>query len=434
MSEQLLKEYAEELEVQRDEVLKTSEKIRQMVLSLPDAAFVIDENGCVEFWNSAIEEMTGFSAEQMVGKCDYEYAIPFYGERRPILIDLVRLNDKILEEKYSGIIRKNNILQAETYVPSLRGTERYLVGTATALLDSNGKYLGAIEIIHDITERQYHLREIEEQRQNIIKSIRYARHIQEALLPSLDNLKVFFNDYFLFFKPRDIVSGDFYFTRTIENKIIITVADCTGHGVPGALMSMIGISFIGQIISQSENIATDSILNKLRKMLLKHLGTDFKGGQSTDGMDMSLIIFDKDNMTIEYSGAYNSIFVVTENQLDSPNIRQKREFNLPDTKKKLFEIRPDKMPVGDYISIKPFSKNKFRVNNGDKIYLFTDGFPDLFDYKENKKYTMRRFKELLLKTADMSLQEQLKIIQQTYDDWLGGIKQIDDLTLLGIEV
>ncbi len=434
-SEELSREYAEEIEAQRDAVLVASEKIKQIVLSLPDAAFVIDANGVIEYWNDALAEMTGFKGEDMVHKGDYQHSIPFYGERRPILIDLVRIDDDILKEKYTGITRTNNILQAETYVPSLRGVERYLVGTATALFDSEGNYIGAIEIIHDITQRQYHLREINEQREKIIQSIQYAKHIQDALLPDLKDLKQYFTDYFLFFKPRDIVSGDFYWTRSVGNKVIIVVADCTGHGVPGALMSMLGISFLGQIESELETLNSDVILENLREMIITHLGVDSQGKIADDGMDMSLIIFDKKEMTIEFTGANNPMYIVSDiepKRLDSLSFN--RIFELSDVKEKIYEIKADRIPVGNYIKNLPFSKNNVSVKKGDRIYMFSDGYPDLFNYSTHKKFTTHRFKKLLLSNTDESMEKQAFYLNQTFNDWLGNNKQIDDVVVLGIEI
>ncbi len=434
-SEALLREYAEEIKTQRDAVIVSSEKIKQIVQSLPDAAFVIDENGKIQYWNSAIEEMTGFYAEEMIGKGNFEYAIPFYGERRPILIDLVLIDDETLERNYTGITRKKNILQAETYVPSLREKEHYLLGTATALFDKDNKYLGAIEVIHDITERQYHLQEIEQHRQNILQSINYAKNIQDAMLPQLSELDNFFAGYLLFFKPRDIVSGDFYWIRSKGNKIIVVAADCTGHGVPGAFMSMLGISLLGQVVSSLDTLEPNVILDKTRDMIIKYLVDKSSNLSMSDGMDLTLIIYDKEQQTIEYTGANNPLYIVSEHFPKLLNNKDyKRIFEMPDIDKKIYELKVDRMPVGNYMKIVPFSKYKISVNKGDRLFLFSDGFPDLYNSSLSLKFTARRFKKMILSSAGLSISEQKNYIINTFNDWTKGAKQIDDVIVIGLEV
>jgi len=430
-NEELLSNFSKQIEAQRDELFEVSEKIKQILLTLPDAAFVIDENGVIEYWNTAIEEMTGSKAEDMIGKGNYEYSIAFYGERRPILIDLVRKETEDLKKNYTGIKKTGNILQAETYVPYLRGKERYLIGTATAMYDKENNYIGAIEIVHDITQRQYHLKQIERQRQNIIQSINYALHIQEALLPHLSSLKNYFEDYFLFYKPRDIVSGDFYWTYFTKNKIIVVVADCTGHGVPGAMMSMLGISFLGQIIEEFAVIESNDILNKLRTSVISNLAKSKFGKEISDGMDMSLIIYDKDEMTIDFSGAYNSIFIITDDTSQFSG-NAKRILSLEDTDKFLVETITNKMPIGKSIRKDDFKNIKFNVKKGDKIYLYTDGYPDLLDEEHYHKFTKSKFKKLLLSTSEYSLNEQKEHLAKAYSQWLGKQKQNDDITVMGL--
>ncbi len=434
-SEMLLREYTEEIEAQRDRVVAVSEKIKQIVLSLPDAAFVIDAEGKIEFWNTALEEMTGFLATNLIGKGNFEYAIPFYGDRRPILIDLVKLNEVDLAQNYKNIYRKNNILQAETYVPNLKNKEHYLVGTATALYDSDGNYAGAIEIIHDITQRQYYIKEIEQQRQNIIESIQYALHIQEALLPDLSVLKNVFAGYFLCFKPRDIVSGDFYWTYQHKNKTVLLAADCTGHGVPGAMMSMLGISFLNQIVHHMEQLHTNIILDKLRRMIITYLSKEDLNIQRKDGMDMSLVIFDKETMQMEFSGANISLFVTSAN---IPVIIEGREFKQTLKKDelpvKLFEVHGDKMPVGSFIKTNPFSRHTLQLIKGDRFYLFSDGFSDLWNHQSVKKFTIGRFKDLILSSSQLSIDKQYDAIETQYHQWLGNSKQVDDIVIIGVEV
>jgi serine phosphatase RsbU (regulator of sigma subunit) len=347
----------------------------------------------------------------------------------------VKLNEVDLAQNYKNIYRKNNILQAETYVPNLKNKEHYLVGTATALYDSDGNYAGAIEIIHDITQRQYYIKEIEQQRQNIIESIQYALHIQEALLPDLSVLKNVFAGYFLCFKPRDIVSGDFYWTYQHKNKTVLLAADCTGHGVPGAMMSMLGISFLNQIVHHMEQLHTNIILDKLRRMIITYLSKEDLNIQRKDGMDMSLVIFDKETMQMEFSGANISLFVTSAN---IPVIIEGREFKQTLKKDelpvKLFEVHGDKMPVGSFIKTNPFSRHTLQLIKGDRFYLFSDGFSDLWNHQSVKKFTIGRFKDLILSSSQLSIDKQYDAIETQYHQWLGNSKQVDDIVIIGVEV
>jgi len=262
---------------------------------------------------------------------------------------------------------------------------------------------------------------IEEQRnqiakshQNIKDSIVYAKRIQEAIMPSKEILDKSFNDYFVFFKPRDIVSGDFYWIKQIGDYTVYAVADCTGHGVPGALLSMLGISFLSEIVSKARFDTPDEILNRLRKKIKSSLKQTDKGIESKDGMDIALCVIDHDSLQLQYAGAYNPIYIVRDGELT--------------------EIKASRNPIGAFIKEKPFQMNDFKLKKGDVLYTFSDGYSDQFGQNENQKFNKRNFKKLLVKIFDKSMSEQKEILENVLEKWKGETEQTDDIIVMGVRI
>lgn len=279
--------------------------------------------------------------------------------------------------------------------------------------------------------------ELAEKNKDIRDSIHYAQRIQLALLPHLYILDNTYKEHFLFYKPKDIVSGDFYWITEKQGLSIVVAADCTGHGVPGAFMSMLGISFLYQIVKNSEQLDTGYILLQLREMIIKSLKQDISDNQSSkDGMDMSIVIYDSRSKTLQSSGAYNSVYIVSN---EMPPIiggfEEYRILEIEEEENKLFEIKADRMPIGIYyVEKKPYTKNVIQLKEDDQIYLFSDGFPDLYNYHLKSKYNTKKFKQLLLKKSKLSMKEQKSEIEMEYKEWLGKGSQIDDIIILGLKI
>ncbi len=257
--------------------------------------------------------------------------------------------------------------------------------------------------------------QISEQKKEITDSIKYAERIQSALLPDSDVLEDI-TDHFIFFRPKDIVSGDFYWTAKKDNKIIVAAVDCTGHGVPGAFMSMLGISYLNEIISSKKTLSSDEILNQLRDQVIKSLHqTDEKEG-ARDGMDMALCIIDYDKMEIEYSGAYNPLYLVRN--------------------KELIVHKADKMPIGIHALVKPkpFTLKRIPIEKNDSLFVFSDGYMDQFGGRDGRKFMSTRFKELLVENSNMTMKEQKQIIESTFENWKLESDQIDDVLIIGIKI
>ena len=279
--------------------------------------------------------------------------------------------------------------------------------------------------------------ELEHKNKDIQDSIFYALRIQQALLPDANILSKMFVEQFVFYKPRDIVSGDFYWAISKNEKSIVVAADCTGHGVPGAMMSMLGMSFLNEIVEQYDNCNASFILEKLSALIVKSLKQNINDEKSTsDGIDMSLIIFDKKDMTIHYSGANNSIFVVCQNEPKIvEGVEKMRVYNSETSKNRLFEILADKKPIGIYYgNPKPFVEKIIKVEKNSAIYMYSDGFQDMYNYKINSKYSSKRFKNFLLNVSENTMSMQLGSIEKEYNNWLDGCKQIDDILVIGLRI
>jgi serine phosphatase RsbU (regulator of sigma subunit)/ligand-binding sensor domain-containing protein len=256
--------------------------------------------------------------------------------------------------------------------------------------------------------------EILEQKEEITASIQYAYRIQKAIVPNEELAECLLKNYFLLWKPRDIVSGDFWWLGEKNGYVVATAADCTGHGVPGAFMSMLGVSFLNEIVKQQDITESDEILNRLRHKVKTTLGQTDAGSTSKDGMDMGLLVIDFNKMKAQFSGAYNPLYVYRNNEL--------------------IETKADRNPIAIYIKEKPFTQHYIDLQKGDTLYMFSDGFPDQFGGKKDKKYSTKRFKQLLLDNQDKTMAEQKKILNTEIEQWRGDIAQIDDIIVLGIRI
>lgn len=260
---------------------------------------------------------------------------------------------------------------------------------------------------------------LEERHKEITDSINYAKNIQDAFMPNEDIFYRLFENSFLFFKPKDVVSGDFYWFYSIHNGDFISsvkhiaVADCTGHGVPGALMSLICSNALNEAVVQNKIYETDEILNEARKVVKRSLKTR-KFQERKDGMDISLISINFETLELWYSGANNPAWVLHEG--------------------KIIELNPDKQPVGLYEVEKDFTKKYLKLVKGDIIYLFSDGYADQFGGPKGKKFKYKQLSELLLSIAYLSMSAQKEKIETAFNSWKRDLEQIDDVTVLGIKV
>lgn len=269
--------------------------------------------------------------------------------------------------------------------------------------------------------------EIARQKKQIVSSIEYARRIQEAVLDTTEEIIAVAPDNFILFKPRDIVSGDFYWFKKVsvftKEYHVFTAADCTGHGVPGAFMSMLGTSFLNEIITEfyTELNAAD-ILNRMREEIKKHLHQEEGSKMVKDGMDMALCAIDYETWELQFAGANNPLFIIRYQNGVYAN--------------EVIEIEPDRMPIGVHLREKPsFTNHRIAVARGDMLYLFSDGYIDQFGGEHGDKFKKKRFKELLLRGVTLPLSEQKVVLEQELAGWMGDkYHQIDDITVIGVRV
>ena len=256
---------------------------------------------------------------------------------------------------------------------------------------------------------------VDEKQKEIIDSINYAKRIQQAVLTGEDVWNKISKEYFILFKPKDIVSGDFYWAyNTPNNRSIFCLADCTGHGVPGGFMSMLGNSFLNEIVVENKIFKADQILNKLRSKIIHAL--EQKGGtQQKDGMDMSLCVWNKLDNTLEFAGANNPLWLLRGKELQ--------------------EYKADKMPIGLYLETEtPFSSVTIQLQAGDIVYLSTDGYADQFGGPKGKKLKYKPLIESLIKNSALPMAEQKNILDSTFNDWMHKHDQVDDVSLIGVKV
>jgi serine phosphatase RsbU (regulator of sigma subunit) len=244
-------------------------------------------------------------------------------------------------------------------------------------------------------------------------SIQYAQTIQNSLLPSTQFLKKGLPEHFILFKPRDIVSGDFYWISEQLNHYYIAAADCTGHGVPGAFMSMLGMALMNEIVNKHPDIDPDSLLNELRRQIIETLHQKGDPGSSKDGMDMVMCKIDRQNSKLLFAGANNPLYMVRDGELT--------------------EYKTDKMPVSFHLVMHPFTGHQISLKPGDSLYLFSDGYADQFGGPHGKKFKYLPLKKLLVSITKKEMHEQGLQLDREFEHWKGDHDQVDDVVFIGLK-
>ena len=269
------------------------------------------------------------------------------------------------------------------------------------------------------TELQLQKNEIEQQKNcEITDSINYARKIQDSILLPETKLKKWLPQMFIYFKPKDIVSGDFYWFSKYENKYVITAIDCTGHGVPGAFLSMVGNTLLHEIVNIKHVFKPDVILTMLHTGIRLALNQSSEDSENEDGMDMSLCTVDAKLHRFQFAGAKNNLYVV---QGDKLKILKANYYSIGGR-----QIRPD-MQV-------EFTCYDFMYDDNTSIYMFSDGYLDQFGGEDNEKFNTQRFREMILNNRNLPMEQQKAVLAETMDKWKGDRQQIDDFLVLGVKL
>ena len=287
--------------------------------------------------------------------------------------------------------------------------ERKLIMAQIA--EKNEELLQQNEEIQTLNEDITQQKEIIERvHKNITDSINYAKTIQEALLTSNELMHKYLKDSFLIFKPKEVVSGDFYYINKIGDNLIFTVADCTGHGVPGGFMTILGISYLHQIVDKEITFDAGDILNKLRERFKKLFRTF--GSQNTNGLDIVLCSVNLKTNILQYAGANNPLYIISENEL--------------------YTYKATKNPVGYYPKEIEFKSTEIHLENNDILYLCSDGYRDQLGGKLSRSFTSKKFNEMIFENHEKPLEEQKQILEDTLYEWRNGFEQIDDIAILGV--
>lgn len=272
------------------------------------------------------------------------------------------------------------------------------------------------QVVKQKEEIEVKTKELEILFKQVTDSIHYAKRIQEAILPPNNLVKQILPDSFVLYKPKDIVSGDFYWIDKKGDWSYFAAVDCTGHGVPGAFMSIVGYNLLKDILKNTDSIEPSIIMDKMNDGVANTLHTNTTSGKQTkDGMDMTLCALNYNTLELQFSGAFNPLYIIRNNEL--------------------IQYKADKFPVGMFIGEKQnFTNNKIQLQKGDSIYIFSDGYADQFGGPRGKKFMAGNFRQLLLDVSKLPIERQKTALNQTIEEWRGNLEQVDDMLIIGVQV
>ncbi len=387
----------------QDIIDKGEKRFHDLFMNTQVGLYITTIDGRILEANPALVKMLDYPDKETLLKRNVNDIFVNSGERQEKLNQLD--NNEILD---------NSIIKLYTYNRRIIIVE----DKSVCRKDKEGKVLYYEGSLIDITERKRaelalkkSKEKIEEAHKDITDSITYAKTLQQGLLTPKELIDSYFNDYFIFSKPKDQVSGDFYYINKVNDNIIFTVADCTGHGVPGSFITVIGITYLHEIVRRNEMESPGKALNILRERVKR----TFRNFESINqnGMDMALCSINTKTNTLEFAGAFCPLWIIR-------NIE-------------LLEFEPTRNPVGAYPEEVEFRTHHIELQNNDLIYLFSDGFKDQFGGAKIKRYSIRKFRELLVSIHHLPLTEQKTELERTFKKWLNGFEQIDDVTVMGIK-
>ncbi|HUX58349.1 MAG TPA: SpoIIE family protein phosphatase [Bacteroidales bacterium] len=388
----------------------TQSFIEKLLVNLPVAVFVKKAtDGSFVYWNRVHENLMGIKSNDAIYKTDFDFFPKEQAEW---------FQKKDRETLLKGLVE----IISEEPIDTPHLGRRVLRTIKAPIYDGQGRPLYLLGIAEDITIAKKNEEELEKHRKNLQElldeqnaSLKYASKIQKAILPPDKEVIKSLQSYFILSKPKDIVSGDFYWITHKDEKVIIAVSDCTGHGVPGAFLSILGISFLNEIINRTFYLRANEILNQLRVQIIKSLHQTGRNDVTRDGMEIALVILDFEKQKLQYSGAFRPMILIQNNELK--------------------EFKADTIPIGiDEQEDQSFSNTELKINKDDLIYLFTDGYIDQLGGLEHKRFRTENFKNLLVEIQKLPMNEQKTILENKFLEWQGKNDQVDDVMIMGIRI
>ena len=391
------------IEQQKEEILSQSEELQKLSIVASETdnpVAILDKETNFEWVNNAFIKKYNFNLEELI-------------ELRGKSILTAASNEKT-KEKAKLCIKTKKPVSFDSFEYNKQQEKIYIKTTLTPLLNKNNEIKKIIAIDVDITDLIEAQEIIELKNSDIISSIMYAKRIQDSVVSSFESFQKTFPESFLLNLPKDIVSGDFFWFTKIDNKIFIALADCTGHGVPGAFMSIIGVFYLNQILKIKNILEPNQILNRLNQRILETLSHPETNHMSTDGMDIAILCIDLENMSLTYSGANHPLYI-GKNDI-------------------VTQYSGDRMPIGLYQKNFSFCNKTIPINKNDLLYCSSDGIVDQFGGKFGKKFKSHKFQTLLSHVQNEPVNIQKEKIFQSFTNWKGKNEQVDDILIMGLKI
>ncbi len=392
----------ETVSMQNIQIKESEEKLNTLSNFAKDVIILVNNDEKISMWNKAAQETFGYTKEEVIDKNIHDLITPLKYRKTA--------HQAFARYKQTG---KGDAINKTIELEGIRKNgELFPIELSLSAIKISKKW-SALGIIRDISERKSHekylvnsKKRIEELYKDLTDNISYAKAIQQTLLTSDSKISNHLNDYFMMYLPRNQVSGDFYYINRYGKYLILAIADSTGHGVSGGFLTVLGITYLHDIISK-KNYSPEVILNLFRKKVKK----TFRN-RNSDGYDIALCVIDTKTNVLEYAGAYNPLWIIRN--------------------KKLMEIKATRNPIGTYLKEVQFEKKRIQLEDNDLLYMFTDGYVDQFGGSNNKKFKVRRLRELIVNISNLSMDEQKNMLETVFNEWKTGYDQTDDVTVFGL--
>ncbi|MBQ5454106.1 MAG: PAS domain-containing protein [Bacteroidales bacterium] len=425
----LLERKSRQLSNKTHELENTCRELEKLsiVAQLTDTVIVLtDPEGNITWINDAFVKHSGFKIKDYLEINDRSVF-----KAAACDIDLKSYYEKIKETKHS--------VSFSTPISNMKGNG-WMQAELTPTFDKDGNITQIIAVYSDITELKKAQNKIEQQNAEIQQSLDYAKKIQDAIKPMKIFVDTVLNNYFIVNMPKNTVSGDFYWVDYRKGCTITALADCTGHGIPGGFMSMLGQVTLSNTIAKSDNIKPSVILNEIRTRTIKLLHQRGKIGEPQDGMDLSMCVINHSEKILSFAGAYSFTYLVRKGIPNEEIINLAKEGRIklnfpPDKNSFLIYFKPDKMPIGIHTKDNiPFSQIDIKFQKGDIIYMTTDGFSDQFGGENCKKLHTSAVEKMFLKISSLPMPEQKRELETFITDWKGNNDQVDDILIFATEL